>query len=333
MKKKSQFFAALWFIYLILNLILNYIRDGKSIHFWAWVLSYVLMTGLVLSLARVVLPKYFEKQKYIYLFASILLSYTLYVIISYLIEGVFEIQYYKIPNEYLSLKNYFLPSLKYFLLYSLIGFGYYLGLSSDRKEIENLSLEKEKLQMEMAFLRAQINPHFFFNTLNSVVMRLRKIDFETGELVATMGEVMRYSIQKPEPDGMVSLKSEIEHIENLIFIYKIRFKEDTHISFEYPDIPSSIRIVPLMLVTLVENALKHGEFTDFNKPISLKLFLRKGELQFDTHNWRRDGQKDPGESVGLENINRRLNILYPGKHIFICDESNTTYKTHLILKI
>jgi two-component system, LytTR family, sensor kinase len=145
--------------------------------------------------------------------------------------------------------------------------------------------------------------------------------------------VMRYATQPPETDGKVDLVREKEHIENLIYIYNIRFPGRCFMQFEHPPIPGELRIVPLMLVTLAENAFKHGEYTEADKPITLQLKLSGNQLIFITHNWKRNWDVDPGESVGRENISRRLELLYPGKHSYIWTEDDHTYTTRLTVDL
>jgi two-component system, LytTR family, sensor kinase len=326
MKKKVPIFTFLWIAYLLFNFIDTYRYAKEYFHVIPLLLTYVVITILVFGLSKFILPRFYQTKRYLYFSLSIILCWLLYFLASYLIEIVFEVKYYNMVLPNLNMGNYTLSTVKYFTFYTIISCAYYFS-----KVINNT--ESELLKMELAFLRAQINPHFFFNTLEGVILRLRKVDFETGELIATMGHVMRYSVEMPEPDGKLRLSKEVEQIENLIYLYHIRFPDDCHMIFEHPKIPDNLRIIPLMLVTLAENAFRHGEFTEPNKPITMVLSLKGNEMVFTTHNWKRNWSIDPGESVGRENILRRLQLLYPGKHSFTCKEDEHTYSTRLTLKL
>jgi two-component system LytT family sensor kinase len=173
-------------------------------------------------------------------------------------------------------------------------------------------LEKEKFSAEMGLLKAQVNPHFFFNTLNSLYGLALERSEKTAKVVLRLSELMHYILYQARADKVL-LKDEISHLENYIGIEQMRFADRLDLSFEYSgDIPGKM-IAPLLLLPFVENAFKHGLKGDAGwititlKVISDRLFLK-------VENSYSASSEKSGHGLGLENVKRRLELTYPGKY-------------------
>lgn len=199
----------------------------------------------------------------------------------------------------------------------------------NRKEREQLRLKQEKLELEVAYLRAQINPHFLFNTLGYFYNKTANSHPDVAEGIAALTNIMRSSLKKKGPDGMVSLEEEIEHIESLISIYYMRFNNNIHIEYSRPENLHGQRILPHILITLVENAFKHGELHNAAYPLKIKLTLDDNGLYFCINNKKRIGPKEISNGIGMEYVQRQLDNTYPKKYSFDIKETDLFYSLSL----
>jgi two-component system LytT family sensor kinase len=213
-----------------------------------------------------------------------------------------------------------------YLVYAIYSSGYYFAIQAVRKEkqirnieLQHLKVEQDRLQSEYAFLRAQINPHFLHNTLNFFYAKSLNCSTELSEGILTLSDIMRYSLESNESEnGTVSLAKEVEHLKNVIKINQLRFSNKLHLDFVTKGDISAVRIIPLVLITLVENAFKHGDLTDPQYPVQLSLEVSddRSTLRFTTYNKRKKGPKELSHGIGIENIRKRLNWTYPQHYTF-----------------
>jgi two-component system, LytTR family, sensor kinase len=193
-----------------------------------------------------------------------------------------------------------------------------------KKNKENLTMqlrlqhmENEKIHAEKQFLQSQINPHFLYNTLNFFYAKSLTHSPQLAESVLLLSNIMRYSLeQKENSSGMVYLEDEINHINNFIRINQFRFNNQLQIQFLVSGNTDKVRIVPLVLITLVENAFKHGEMLDAGYPVAMALVVNEAAqtISFEVRNKKSNGPKEKGTGIGLENTKRRLAFTYKGTH-------------------
>ena len=135
---------------------------------------------------------------------------------------------------------------------------------------EKVMLQTQLLESEINFLRAQINPHFLFNCLNFFYSEMLDTQPKVADGIITLSEIMRYSLQDfSKTGGLANLQQELEHIQNVIKIHKMRFANNLFINLEVDGNPENIQIAPMVLITLVENIFKHGDLHDAKKPASI----------------------------------------------------------------
>jgi two-component system, LytTR family, sensor kinase len=180
-------------------------------------------------------------------------------------------------------------------------------------EKERRVLANEKLTAELAFLRSQINPHFLFNCLNNIYSLAYQKSDHTAEAVMKLSEIMRYMLYESN-DSRVELSKEIRYLENFIELQKLRFKGSTYVELSVAGVESHLQIVPLVLIPFVENAFKHGDSADPDNPIRIRISVTGDELQFSITNRVSSQNKDETGGIGLVNVQRRLDLLYPGKY-------------------
>jgi two-component system, LytTR family, sensor kinase len=277
------------------------------------------------------------------------------------------------PNEInlpIVVSEFMISGLWAFLIYTFFATGYFFATSSIQKEKnlriaeserlmkyeenmllqkQNLILEREKLdlkkeriekeqqhlQTEYAFLRSQINPHFLHNTLNFFYAKsLTGNTKELSEAILTLSEIMRYSLQKEETGTTeVLLSDEINHIGNVIKINQLRFSNTLNIVFSIKGNIENIRIIPLVLITLIENAFKHGELNNQIYPLEISLLVNSdAQLHFSVVNKKKTGPKELSHGIGINNIRRRLDIAYPQRYLLEATDDETQYKVKLIIQ-
>lgn len=204
-----------------------------------------------------------------------------------------------------------------------------------RQQRIQLELERKNLQSELAFLRSQINPHFLFNTLNSVYALSLKESKETPEAILKLSELLRYMLYKCN-EKEVALSSEIEYIQNYFDLEKLRYHEDVRIQFlTNLNEDQQIKIAPLLFTPFLENAIKHG----LNQPlgpafIECSLSVEQNVLNFSISNSLSNSGKDYMDGgIGLTNIKRRLELIYPNKHQLSIQKEKNKFVVHLILNL
>jgi two-component system sensor histidine kinase AlgZ len=194
-------------------------------------------------------------------------------------------------------------------------------------------LETEKLNAELKFLKAQVNPHFLFNTLNNLYY-LSTIKSDTAPLVISkLSEVMRYMIYDSNHEK-IELAKEIEYMQHYIGLERLRLREGVPLEFEVGG-RTDILISPLILITFLENAFKHG-ISNGNDHCWIKARLEVNEthLVYAIANSKINTVSYPvdGEGIGLKNVKRRLDLSYPGKHKLDIDDREDTYSVILIIE-
>ncbi|HVU56341.1 MAG TPA: histidine kinase [Puia sp.] len=203
-------------------------------------------------------------------------------------------------------------------------------------------LEKEKMQADYLFLKAQINPHFLHNTLNFLYARSLPYSNELSEGILTLSEIMRYSLDKEEDaDGKVLLTREIEHMNNIIKIQQLRFGNALQVVFTIQGRPEGLRILPFILITIVENAFKHGELKDPRHPVTLDLCIddttsAQGagkKLRFHCVNKKKTGPKELSTGIGLENTRKRLELAYGENYSLYIKDQREAYTADLAINL
>src|SRR5690606_6309428 len=167
--------------------------------------------------------------------------------------------------------------------FMLLSTAVYVSSSNFKSREHRKSLENEKLNAELAFLKSQINPHFLFNSLNNIYSLAYQKSEKTPEAILKLSEIMRYMLYESNEE-FVMLEEEINYLENYIELQKLRFKEkvyvDLHINIDQP----GHRIMPLLLISFLENAFKHGVSTEASTPIRINIGVQNGRLHLNAEN-------------------------------------------------
>jgi len=196
-------------------------------------------------------------------------------------------------------------------------------------------VENEKISTELAFLRAQINPHFLFNVLNTIYFQIQKENNEARNSVEKLSEMLRYQLYECTTD-MIDIAKELAYIENYVAVQQLRMEAGTDLQLKLPRDIGSFKIAPLLILPLVENAFKH--ISNYKNPSQNKLYITiyiEQDSMFvvdvvNTYNSSNGTELLQNSSgLGLKNLERRLALLYPGKHSISRKRSENTYETTL----
>jgi LytS/YehU family sensor histidine kinase len=191
------------------------------------------------------------------------------------------------------------------------------------------SVEKEKVIAELNFLKAQVNPHFLFNSLNSVYGYIDKNNRTARNLLLQFSEMLRYQLYDCNADR-VSILKEIEYLHNYTLLQQHRKEESLVVQFNTDDHWEGFDIAPLLLIVFVENAFKYvSNFEDRENKIIISLHHKKNSLDFYVFNTTENSHKNSNGGIGLTNVKRRLDILYPQKHNLIISKGNESFGIQL----
>ncbi len=192
-----------------------------------------------------------------------------------------------------------------------IGFRYYMN------SVVDLEKERENQQAELQWLKNQLNPHFLFNTMNNISSQIYTNPDEAQENLSRLSEVLRYALYETATDR-VPLHGEIDFMKNYIALMKLRCSDKTTVINDFPLQTTGIQILPLLYISLIENAFKHGisnKEASFVK-ISLKQFQGKLLFEAENSNFPKKQENRSGHGIGIGNLKRRLQLAYPDKHSF-----------------
>lgn len=224
-----------------------------------------------------------------------------------------------------------------FLLTGLLISGIALGLSfSDQateKEKQRKEAEKEKLNTELAFLKNQINPHFFFNTLNNIYSLVQISVGDGQKAILQLSKLMRYLLYETEK-GSIRISQEIDFIKTYIELMKLRLTSKVELDIQFPESYPDTMISPLLFLPFIENAFKYGVSNRTPSFIKINLEINGNELHFECHNSLTGTPEQLNAShqgIGLDNVRKRLSLLYPGKHDLNVYNDETAF--HVILKL
>jgi len=260
----------------------------------------------------VILPKLLNNKKYLLCGLSIAGLV--------LIAGIFKYGLATIFSDIVLVrgekKQYHLTFWDYYLSAIFIGC-FFMFLSTALKfmvdwfvnEKIKANLENEKLSAELAFLKSQVNPHFLFNTLNNIYSLAYQQSDKTPAAILKLSEIMRYMLYESNED-MVELSKEIRYLENYIELQRLRFKNQAYVSLHISGDADNHKIMPLVLISFVENAFKHGVATDEHHPIDIHIVIEPDKLIFKVSNRVNKLNKDETGGIGLLNVRKRLDLFY-----------------------
>lgn len=196
-------------------------------------------------------------------------------------------------------------------------------------------MAKEKAEAELNFLKSQINPHFLFNSLNSVYFLIDKNNADARNALHKFSDMLRYQLYEANGEK-IAIEKEIGYLEDYVHLQQLRKDENYKVQFNYSPDVKGFSIEPLLLIPFVENAFKHiSHKAGGNNFVKLDLTRSNGYFEFEVENSREKGVHTTEQhgGIGMNNVKRRLELLYPGTHQLAIDDNTDTFKVNLKLKI
>jgi len=222
-------------------------------------------------------------------------------------------------------------SISTFIYFCLL---FYWGIQWVSRQVKsNLKQRKENISLELKYLQSQINPHFLFNALNNLYGIVDKDSKQAKSFVLKLSELMRYSVYEGQQER-VTIEQEVAYLKNYIYLHEIRYKKKLDIRFEENVESDKIEILPLLFITILENAFKHGvENLRANAYVHIKLIALSDAVYFEVvNNFDPEELNDsPGE--GLNSLQKRLKLAYPKKHSYSIIKNENVYKAHLKIQL
>lgn len=221
--------------------------------------------------------------------------------------------------------------LIYYLLLVVVLSGYFIyWLIANIRFLMNLKNEKKKTELQ--HLQSQVNPHFFFNMLNNLYGLVDSDREKAKRLILQLSDMMRYSIYEGQKE-LVTLEQEVAFIQHFLELHEMRYHKKVTINFNVDIQNLNLKLTPLLFIILVENAFKHGvEVLRDNAYVTIDLTEKNHIIKFYIEN-NFDTELKTENGIGLFNLKRRLELIYPKKHEFTERITNDVYTTKLLLKL
>jgi two-component system, LytTR family, sensor kinase len=334
--RRVIYHAAFWFTLLCTLTLIGIVQDKEG-SFWHIFSNEIVNVLFYMTIyyfnSEYLIPQYLEK-KHLWTYVGLLMASA--IVITPIKIFILYQKFHNFPTDQSNL----LVGQPYFYLISLItaGVSTIVKITSDwtKQTRVQQELETRTMQSELNFLKSQINPHFLFNTLNSLYALTLKKSEEAPEVVLKLSEMMRYMLYECNEKN-VPLNKEVAYIRNYLSLEKLRHKH-LDVQFEVEGDIGNLSISPLIFIAFIENAFKHGASNAISPGfVHIHMLIDKNEINLYVENSKPDKQPTMEHKrnggIGLVNVKRRLQILYPQTyHLDIYDKPNT-YGVNLWMKL
>jgi len=239
------------------------------------------------------------------------------------------------PPEQRSMLMYFIDNLIIAILVVGVSTSFKLVSQWLREENWRKDLEKEKLRTELAMLRHQVSPHFFMNTLNNIHALIDINTEDAKDTIIRLSTMMRYLLYDTT-HGKTTLKKEIEFIESYITLMKLRFSDNVVVVLEIPEIINDIEIPPMLFISFLENAFKHGVSYQFESFVLFKIEQIDERLYCNIKNSKHKGKEIPDKSysgIGMANIKKSLKLLFGSDYTLAINENDKEFEVKLSIPV
>ncbi len=276
----------------------------------------------------------FSKKTLVFIFINFIII-ALFILLKEFIEDNYfsELIKNRPPND-----NKGGPPFKLFIYVQMLSYAapllFSIAIKTTKRWVKTEAQRKEadnfKLQTELQHLRYQLQPHFFFNSLNNIYSLVDISPDKAKSTIHSLGKLMRYLLYETNTE-LVPLSKEIEFMRKYIELMKLRLTDKTEVEASFPVSDPQIKIAPLLFISLIENAFKHGVSANTNSVISIDMAIKGNNVDFtiENHNFPKQDNDKSGSGIGLPNLEKRLQLLYPNKHTFNKELKAGVYRVNL----
>jgi hypothetical protein len=331
-RRRYLFHLLVWVMYALLMLIdmQGYIRKrGWLFIINPFLISFLLMIVLVYGNTLLLIPRFLERKRYGLYGLGILLLMAMNTLARSRSQLYFDAVVW--PNDPMSIDDYFKWNIFYSLWFIVISSMLYYAQrwAEQREQVRNIQITQ--LQTELKYLRAQLNPHFLFNGLNTIYGTIDLQNSQARNMVVQFSDLLRYNLYEAETD-QVELQQEVAYLHNYVALQRARSDANLKIQLQTAVSNGNLPIAPLLFVAFVENAFKYTTRDDRQaNNVRITLSETAGKLIFTCTN---SYDTAPGQSgIGLANVRRRLELLYPGRHTLDIRQREGIYSVTLTLQL
>nr|WP_320023311.1 histidine kinase [uncultured Draconibacterium sp.] len=341
-KRNKIFGHILFWIASVVFLCFLFFIYSREFNFTSIAKSVVINTGFAIAVylnLNILIPRFLIRKQYIYyiFWLVALISFSSLIVQFLIVYPLRQFLEVSVQLQTLSTETH---SAFFFATLFYIGITTFLKLFKDWLSLQDLNYklaktEKGKLEAELKSLKGQLNPHFLFNSLNNIYSLSLINSEKVPDLILRLSDLMRHIIYESK-DNFISLRKEIEFVDNFIALQQIRVAEDTTINYEKPQITSSSYIAPLLFEPFIDNAFKHGLPGTDNDYLNISFSIDDEWLTFDLeNNFAEPENFDKKHSgIGIANVKQRLKHLYHANEYQLdITQKESTYSVHLRLKL
>jgi two-component system LytT family sensor kinase len=306
----------------------------------AFVADWTGFQDIILSLSSITIFSLFSLGSYSGLFLSrgralglrlslVAGSVILVMAIRYVLEEVLFLQLFGFDNYYEGVTSlrYFWDNFYYALVFSSVGIVYFFIQNAQYEEQLSQELTLQNKRTELAFLRSQMNPHFLFNTLNNIYTLVYQQSSDALPAMDKLTSLLRYALY--EQNELVPVSRELKYIDDFIALQGMRYDYPIQINLRVSPEVLKLGIPPFLLIAFVENAFKHGDLRNPNSPITVSLGTQTDQFVFTCVNQKRRQEKDMLGGIGLDNVRKRLALLYGEYHTLNIEEDDKQFSVQL----
>jgi LytS/YehU family sensor histidine kinase len=293
-------------------------------------------------IVRLIIPHFFDRKKYFYFFALSLLLILVSTLLRVWVAGFMNIHFFLVGREQPGFINLFGGSFLNIFIWVQLLVAAKMVLSRIRNQQYVAMIEQEKTRNELNFLKAQVNPHFLFNSLNSIYGHIDRSNHTARNILLKFSEILRYQLYECGAEK-IKMESEIQYIQNYIALERYRKEESLIVELSVDQSLNDLNISPLLLLVFVENAFKYvGVSGEQENKLSISLCRKESWLCFSVVNSMDEGRNDPpskegipekSKGIGLANVRRRLEMLYPAKHRLSVNQHRSSFEVVLDLDL
>lgn len=331
------FWIGIWFLFFYF---FNYNSPDRGYVIWFSSLLLPLTMAITYFSVYFLIPRYLFAKRYgrFILFTFYTVSASAYFIVLIIYGVLIFYRRFDAASIPPMVKNFFFIMILVYLVVILVSFVTILNRSFEtekkNRDLRNkmLTAELQLKEQELVYLKKQIHPHFLFNTLNTIYGLALKKSAHTPDIILRLSNLLDYilyQVDKPE----VSLKEEVLHIREYIELERIRFQDTLHVDFEMKEIDERIRIAPMLLIPLVENAFKHGALSEGLLQLQISIKADRDALRFTIINTAHP-QEGPSvdQGIGLKNFEKRLDLNYKGNYALKYGMTDGWYTADLTIR-
>lgn len=348
--KNAKFYRTsilIWTLFILYECLVTYFLGGKFAGVIDYVTAYLLNILLFYANAAFVLPKTHRKSIPIIILAEVLLCIAYAgakygTTFTFLHLGWSTISPFTAPQYFLA------QTIWRFIYFMGLSWGYWFALNiiKQRKEISDLEtsklldqlksqeLERKLVDSEIAYLKSQINPHFLFNTLNFLYNTALQVTPTLSKPILLLSDIMRYALTEVAQNGKVNLEDELDQINTFIELNQYRFGHNLQLSFNLIGNSNDFKILPLILLTPVENIFKYADLKDPAFPAKINIEIQDNELYFSITNRKLKSRRAiNSQGIGLKNLQLRLEVYYADAHQVTVSQDEENYNFELQLTL